>query len=369
MGELRTIRGLLTIFAVVKPLMIVSAAGAAGLASETSSSGLIIVHSNPCLMAKYGHGQPCQPPALPDTKDNSQLAEAHLVRAQFFINLDELSQALHETDEALLLDPDKSAIRHLSARLAMSTGDYLRAERDIATALRQTPADSDTVASHAALLALQNRPYEALDIYSSILVEHPGHTFSRQARAELFLAMDRPQQAVADLNVLLSGDDPDNTLWPLRADAYLQMNKPDLAIADYNKALAQHPNQLDLVINRAFAYALAGNDTAALDDYEKVLGPLGATPRYAIGGIELAKYRMQRAFLLVHQKRFVDAASEMADALNAGGKPAVLKVQIFLRHNGFAQTPLDGRDSSVLRESLKSCFGLDACFQKISDEL
>jgi tetratricopeptide (TPR) repeat protein len=328
-----------------------------------------MVRSNSCLMAKYGHGQPCQPPTLPDTKDNSQLAEGHLARAQFFIDLDELSQALHETDEALLLDPDRSAIRHLAARLDMSTGDYLRAEGDIAVALRQAPADADIVASHAALLELQNRPDEAMDIYNSILAEHPEHAFSRQARAKLLLATDRPQQAVADLNVLLSGDDPDNTLWPLRARAYLQMNKPDLAIADYNKALTQHPNELDLVINRAFAYALAGNDTAALTDYEKVLGPLGAAPRYAIGGIQLAKYRMQRAFLLVHQKRFVDAASEMADALNAGGKPAVLRLQIFLRRNGFAQTPLDGRDSSELRQSLEACFGLNACFQKISDEL
>jgi hypothetical protein len=78
---------------------------------------------------------------------------------------------------------------------------------------------------------------------------------------------------------------------------------------------------------------------------------------------------MQRALLLVHQKHFLDAASEMADALNAGGKSAVLRVQIFLRRNGFAQTPLDGRDSSELRQSLEACFGLDACFHKISDEL
>jgi hypothetical protein len=71
----------------------------------------------------------------------------------------------------------------------------------------------------------------------------------------------------------------------------------------------------------------------------------------------------------VHLKRFADAAAEMASALNTGGKPAVLRAQIFLRHNGFPQTPLDGRDSDGLRESLQACFGLNSCFQRISEEL
>jgi tetratricopeptide (TPR) repeat protein len=364
-GRMRSfpaIRGLLTVFAIAMPLWDVSAA-------EAPSSGLVLVHSNPCLMAKYGHGQPCQVPALPDTTDTLQIAEANLRRAKFFIDLDDLPQALRETDAALLLDRGNVAIRHLAARLAMSTGDYPRAERDIAEAIQQAPADADIAASHATLLELQQRPEEALGIYNAVLAEHPDHAFSRQARAKLLLTKGRPDQAVIDLNVLLSGDDPDSTLLSLRASAYLQMAKPELAIADYSKALAQRPRQLDLLMDRAVAYALADNVTAALSDYEKVLGPIGATPRYAIGGIELAKYRTQRAFLLVHQKHFMDAASEMAEALNAGGKSALLRTQILLRRNGFPQTPLDGRDSSELRQSLEACFGLNACFQKISDEL
>ena len=370
MRDLRAILILLTISAVVTPLMIVSAASAAGSAAKAPASGLILVRNNPCLMAKYGHGgQPCQAPDLPDSKDNTQLAQAHLARAKFFIDLEDLPQALRETDAALSLDPGNAAICHFAGRLAMSTGDYPRAEREIAAALQQAPDDADIAASHATLFELQQRPEEALDLYNAILDQHPDHAFSRLARAKLLLANGRPQQAVDDLTTLLSGDDPESVLLSLRAGAYLQMAKPELAIADYNKALEQYPNQLDLVMDRAGAYALAGNAAAALTDYEKVLGPIGATPRYAIGGIQLVKYRTQRAFLLVAQKRFVDAASEMAAALNAGGKPAVLRAQMFLRRNGFAQTPLDGHDSGELRQSLQACFGLNACFQKISDEL
>jgi tetratricopeptide (TPR) repeat protein len=364
----RATRRTAAIFAIALPLALAWSAGAAEPAASSAPSGVIAFRNNACLMAKYGHGQPCAEPALPDTSDPALLIAAHVARARFFIDLAELPRARNETDAALALDPNNAALHHLAGRLAMSAGDYLRAEREIAAALAQAPDDPDIAASRAALLALQQNPHAALDAYNAILAQHPDHAFSRAARARLFLLMARPQQAVADLDVLLTGDNPDTVLLQLRAGAYMQMARPELAIADYNKALAEHPDQLDLVLDRAVAYALAGNAAAALADFDKILGPPGAAPRYAIGGTELAAYRMQRALLFVQLKRFAEAASEMASALNAGGKPAVLRAQIFLRRNGFPQTPLDGHDSDELRQSLQACFGLNSCFEKISDE-
>jgi tetratricopeptide (TPR) repeat protein len=357
---------LFAIFAIIAPLAIAPAVSAAEPAVQ---SGVIAVRSNPCLMAKYGHGQPCQLPLLPQTTATSQLVAAHLVRAQFFTDMAELPKALGEVDAALELDPNNVAMRHLAARLAMSTGDFTRAARDIAMAQQQSPDDANIAASSAALMELQQNLDAALDAFNEILARHPDHTFSRLARAKLFLSMAQPQNAIADFDVLLAGVNPDSALLPLRATAYLQINEPERAIADYTKALAAHPEQLDLMLGRATASMLAGDDNAALADFDIILGPVGGTARYAIGGDQLAKYRTQRAFVFVHLKRFADAAAEMADALDAGGKPAVLRAQILLRHNGFPQTPLDGRDSDGLRQSLQACFGLNSCFQRISEEL
>ncbi|MGA8497361.1 MAG: tetratricopeptide repeat protein [Xanthobacteraceae bacterium] len=362
----RLAQRLLAIVAIAAPLTIAAVAGAA---EPAAPAGVIAVRSNPCLLAKYGHGQPCQVPPLPESQDTSQLIAAHLARAQFFIAMAELPKALDEADVALALDSDNAAIRHLAGRLAMSMGDYPRAERDLAMALRQSPDDPNIAASNAALLEMQQNLDTALDAFSEILARHPDHAFSRLARAKLFLSMAQPQNAIADLDVLLAGDNPDSALLPLRATAYLQMNDPERAMADYTKALAEHPEQLELMLGRATAAMLAGDDNAALADFDTILGPVGGTSRYAIGGDLLAKYRTQRAFVFVHLKRFADAAAEMANALDAGGKPAVLRAQIFLRHNGFPQTPLDGRDSDGLRQSLQACFGLNSCFQRISEEL
>jgi tetratricopeptide (TPR) repeat protein len=359
---------LLAIVAIIAPLA-VAAAAPARATEPAAQSGVIAMRSNPCLLAKYGHGQPCQVPLLPETADTSQLIAAHLARAQFFIDMTELPQALGEADAALALDPNSAAIRHLAGRLAMSMGDYPRAARDIAMALQQSPDDANIAASNAALMELQQNFDAALDAFNGILARHPDHAFSRLARAKLFLSLAQPHNAIADFDVLLAGDNPDSALLPLRATAYLQISEPERAIADYTKALAQHPEQLELVLGRATAAMLAGDDNAALADFDTILGPVGGTSRYAIGGDLLAKYRTQRAFVFVHLKRFADAAAEMANALDAGGKPAVLRAQIFLRHNGFPQTPLDGRDSDGLRQSLQACFGLNSCFQRISEEL
>ncbi len=362
----RLTQWLFAIVAIIAPLAIAPAASAAEPAAQ---SGVIAVRSNPCLLAKYGHGQPCQVPPLPETQDTSQLVAAHLARAQFFVVIAELPKALGEADAALALDPDNAAMHHLAGRLAMSMGDYPRAEHDLTIALRQSPDDPDIAASNAALLELQQNLDAALDAFSEILARHPDHTFSRLARAKLWLSMAQPENAIADLDTLLAGGNPDSALLPLRASAYLQINEPERAIADYTKALADHPEQLELMLGRATAAMLAGNDNAALADFDTILGPVGGTSRYAIGGDQLAKYRTQRAFIFVHLNRFADAAAEMANALDAGGKPAVLRAQIFLRHNGFPQTLLDGRDSDGLREALQACFGLNSCFQRISEEL
>jgi hypothetical protein len=113
----------------------------------------------------------------------------------------------------------------------------------------------------------------------------------------------------------------------------------------------------------------AGDGAAALRNLDTILGPIDGAPNYALGGDQLAKFRTARAFLLVRLKRFADATTEMVNALNAGGRTALLRAQNFLRNNGFPETQLDGRDSDSLRSPLQACFGLYSCFTRISEEL
>jgi tetratricopeptide (TPR) repeat protein len=338
-------------------------------AEPAPSVGLVQIRSTPCLMAKNGQGKKCEAPALPENAAPQQLAAAHMERAQFFIDIAELKQSLGEADQALALDPANVDIRHLVARLAMSTGDTLRAEREIKIAIEQRPGDANLRATNA--VRLRNRSWleEALREFDEILAKHPDHSFSREQRAELLLSLKRPDEAIADLDVLLADNPRQTLLLARRAAAYLAAGKPQQAVVDFTEALKENPMRPDLLTGRATAYEFLGDDTAALSDYDAFLGPIDGQPNYIMRGDQLARFRVHRAQLSGRLKRFAEAAAEMMNALNVGGRRAVLRAQVYLRQNGFPETPLDGQDSENLRTALKSCFGLNSCFERLSDSL
>jgi hypothetical protein len=71
----------------------------------------------------------------------------------------------------------------------------------------------------------------------------------------------------------------------------------------------------------------------------------------------------------MRMKRFAEAAAEAVGALGAGGNRSILRAQVFLRQNGFPETPLDGQASDALRGAMQACMGLNSCFEKISGSL
>jgi predicted Zn-dependent protease len=242
------------------------------------------------------------------------------------------------------------------------------AEREFAIALQQRPDDANIQASNATRLLLVN-PMEALDAFDKIVSAHPEHRYSRESRAKLLMQVGRAEDAIVDLDFLLAGDQHDVNLLTLRANAGIVAGHVKQAVADLTEALKQFPGRYDLVSARAVANEILGDDKAALADYETLLGPIGGRSNYAIGGEQLAKFRMQRAFVSVRLKRFDDAAVEAVNALGAGGRRSFLRAQVFLRQNGFPEIPLDGQPSEDLRKAMQACMGLNSCFEKISGSL
>jgi tetratricopeptide (TPR) repeat protein len=348
--------------------LLTAAAVPAAAAEPASQMGFVQIRSIPCAVVKYGNGIKCELPTLPETGNTQQLLAARTSRAQFFIDMGDLKSALGESDAALTLDPANVDIRHLVARLALSTGDFARAEREINTAIAQRPDDVDLHATHAVYIKTRAWLEEALHEFDDILTKRPDHRFSRQERATLLMSLARPDEAIADLNILIA-DRQDANLLALRGTAHLAMNDAQQAITDFTAALKEAPGRFDLLTGRAMAYEVHGDDQAALDDYDTLLGPVNGPPKIAMSEGIIAKYRLQRAHILVRQQHFAEASTEMMASISAGGLRSVLRAQIYLRRNGFPETLLDGKDSTDLRAALKSCFGLSSCFQKISDNL
>jgi tetratricopeptide (TPR) repeat protein len=250
----------------------------------------------------------------------------------------------------------------------LSTGDFAAAERELNEALQRRPNDPNIRATRAAYLEVNGTPADAVREHSQVLAIDPRNRFSRTSRAKIHLWFKEFRAAIYDLDVLLV-EKLDPNFLVMRASALLALNEPEKAIDDYNASLEIEPGRLDILTKRINAFQLLDNDEGALRDLDTILGPVGAKPNYAIGGAELAKMRFQRAHILRRLKRHADAATDAMSAVSGEGVRAVLRAQTFLRQNGFPETPLDGKESDSLRASLRACFGINSCFDKLSETL
>lgn len=329
-------------------------------------AGPIVARVTACLMANRTHsGKPCPEPGVATVGDNATLVANRLERAWFFIDMQDFDKARAETELALGIDATDLNARLLSARLALTVGDFNRAKADLTIARKQTPDDPDVGATYAFWLQTRNAVFESLREFEAVIRTHPHHRFAREQRAALLMRLGQYSLALKDFNFMVDDNPPNANSMVRRSEAFLALGKPESAVADLSAAIKLEPGDFLLLAARANAYAQAGLNDLALHDYNAVLAMDHGAPLYVMFENDRAKLLARRANVYVGLRRFDEAARDMVTAISLGGRPAILRAQIMLRRNGFADVPVDGHDSPKLREALTACFGLDACFQGI----
>lgn len=325
-----------------------------------------------CYAAAHEHrGKPCvEPPLAPDNASASARVHAHLVRAVFSIDMMEAEKALKEVDAALAIDADNVQARHLAARLALTLFDINRAEREVVIAHRLAPDDPQIATTYAIILIGRQANREAIGVLNEVMRRHPHYLFARKEHAILYAhlgaccARGNYTVALQDYDYLIRHGAPDVALLSSRADVLIALDQLEPAVADLTTALTLMPNNALLLIARAEAYAALQRDDLAVKDYDAVLAEAApGVPLYPLPGDRHAKVLVARALSLVQLKRFSDAANDVVAAISVGGKPAILRAQVLLRRHGFSEVPIDGKNSPELRQALSACFGLKACYQ------
>jgi len=360
--------------------LLIVAASTTVRAGDTQSdlgAGPVAMRITPCLIAaKTGKGTPCPEPQMRNGGDAAEQVAGHLARAHYFIDLEDLPAAAAETDAAIAANPNVAAAHHLAARIALAMFNKEGAEREIAIARAQAPDDLDVHATYATVLEMRPARTEALAELNEVLQSNPNHMFARLERARLNLGPCNPCETLADLEFALSDldflikADPHSVIYlQMHADTLMKLGRPQDAVADLSAALVIKSGDFHLFADRVKARELAGDYAAALADLSAILGPVGGPPAYAVGGNQYAQLLEQRAMILVHSHSLANAATDMMTAINFGGRPAVLRTQIFLRQNGFPETPLDGKTSPKMQTALEACFAFDSCFAAIKRDI
>jgi tetratricopeptide (TPR) repeat protein len=333
-------------------------------------AGPVRISIGSCLIAKQTHrGVPCPEPQIAASASKAEQVKGRLARARFFIEMQKIEKAYAEVKSALAIAPEDVGALHLAARLALNLHDLPAAEANLALARKLAPKDADIEATAAFLPQLRQANIESLRSFNALLRKHPGHRFAREQRADLLMRIGRPHAALAAYQELIQTSAPDIDLLTGRAEALLAVGRAADAAADYGAALLMSPDRSDLMIARAKALAAAGDNANAVRQFDAVLATTSGVPVYPMFRNERAKALMGRAHALVGLKRLDDAAADAIAAVTIGGRPAVLRAQVLLRRNGFPDVPIDGQNSDALRKALSLCFGLDACFQVLSQAI
>ncbi|CAN5310955.1 hypothetical protein BH10PSE8_BH10PSE8_17150 [soil metagenome] len=315
------------------------------------------------------HQGACDPPVLDTTGLSAPaLTSARVERARKLIALLRLEAAKEELGKAIAAAPTAVEALHLRARLRLSMLDLKGAELDLDAAIKAAP-DNAPVRSSLAYLHLQMRRLpEALRDIETALAAMPDDPDARWIRASTLIALGQSDRAIADLDIAVR-DEGNVRARETRAALHLREHRLEAAVADADRVQQKRPEDPTTLTIRILAKIGAGKTDEALDDLDQLIGPPGGPYRTPAEYQDFGRLTYQRAMLLASAGRGEEAMKDVAYVLDKGGIRAVLRLQIFLRHNGMPDVVLDGQRSSQLDAAVTSCFGNAACGRGLSRPL
>src|SRR5262249_39086499 len=153
----------------------------------------------------------------------------------------------------------------------------------------------------------------------------------RRERADVYLELDRPQDALADLATILEARPDDVFALAARAQAFVLVDELDDAIVDLDRAIGLVPQLGYLFRLRGEAPLLRLDDAGALDDLERAV-ELGPEPE--------AQLLLGESLLLAGRPE--DALAPIEAAFGAVPENDWVR---YLR--GLAETVLERRDAAA----------------------
>jgi tetratricopeptide (TPR) repeat protein len=310
----------------------------------------------------------CDPAPVDANLPAAQQSQAHMTRARELLSLGRVPQSRDAVDAAIKLDPRNVAAFKLRARFEMPGGSATIAEANVNAGLALAPSDSDLLAMRA--LSLQDRdPAGAMREANQAVKNDPLNTDVLWLRARILLAEKRLEDAEKDLTKALDLEPDYFRARHLRAAVRVHLKRYADALDDANRALTQNPGDVAALQLRAVARAALGDLGGLVSDLTEVLGepgqPLNADPSVAMfNGLYI-----QRAMALVRLGRHADAMQDVATVTRQGGQQAILRMQIYLRSNGFPDVPLNGKRSELFDDAMKACFIDQACGRGIAERI
>ncbi len=187
--------------------------------------------------------------------------EVYLRRADMHLERGELDRAIDDYDAVIGWYPEFPDAYVGRARAFEKRGDKLRAERDLARAVRRgfrphAPRGQNGLCMEATEVPLESSFLEALrdeiSRWSEVIDRDPKNADAYRQRAAGYVRLAHWDAAIEDYTAVIRLD-PKNPSYRQRAHCYEKALKYEQAVADYTEAIRLDPNDADLYHKRGTA--------------------------------------------------------------------------------------------------------------------
>jgi len=227
----------------------------------------------------------------------ASLARHHalLFRAQhqFAKEQDAYDEALKYCNKVLDLDPNDVSTHLDRIRILFDQKRYKECERACREVLKINPQLHAPKLFIAQILRARGDRQGALKVLTEILEGKKTQIEARLRRAELYLDLQRYEEALADANEVIRLTNKNPYANFIRGCVYMQLKKLDAAIQELEFATAGMPNHLPSHFWLARCYLIKDRLREAIDQLNTVLK---LDPRFTAARLVLASAHMQQGY-------------------------------------------------------------------------
>src|SRR5690554_4894193 len=212
---------------------------------------------------------PSSAKAVPSSLLASPQPDSLYLEAQSFMKAQQYDAALLVMERAVEMDPDKAEYWELLLLVHQELGDVNGAITAVEELIRLLPDVQQNYLDHAFLLTFAEKFEEALQVYDTYIDRFGLDGQAVTSRARIFQALERPEEAIEELEALLKADPTQLVAYAMLAEFYTQSAQYSQALTVLDEGQNHLGDQPLFNISRAVVLRNMGRIDASFEQLAK----------------------------------------------------------------------------------------------------
>jgi tetratricopeptide (TPR) repeat protein len=195
----------------------------------------------------------------------------HLFRATSYLNKGMFNEAILESSNAILNDPNYGEAYHARGSFYLYLGKFDLALSDFNKAIGINPWNAKTYCNRGNVYFAQRLYDQALSDYGAAILIDPQLAEAYSSRGGAYVHKGQYDLAISDYNKAIEINSKYGDAYYNRGLAYANKEQYDLAISDFNRVIKINPQDAGAYSKKALFCEKAGRAKEAINAYKKFI--------------------------------------------------------------------------------------------------